>query len=273
MGPLLAEQLAALGVAAALVRQAVVTHAHPDHVMAVPALREMFPGVRVLASEAAARTLAAPKTVGFFRQVDEALTGALLRAGHIREAHRPKPLAEDRIAIDRVVGEGDVIALAGGAAFRVLATPGHSDCSLSFHQPKDGILVISDATGYYLPDQAYWWPNYFTGYGAYRASIRRLAGLGAEVLALSHNAAIKGAADVAAYFDGALAATEAYHARILREAKAGRSVRQMAEALGAEVHAKAGLLPLDFFQKNCGVLVKQSLREEGMAPEERPSGK
>jgi hypothetical protein len=43
-------------------------------------------------------------------------------------------------------------------------------------------------------------------------------------------------------------------------------MRQLAEELGAEIHQHTPLLPLDFFQKNCGLLVKQSLKHEGIAP-------
>lgn len=264
MGPLVLEQMAGLGIGRDCVRQVVVTHAHPDHVMAVPLFREAFPGVVVLASEAAARTLSAAKAVGFFRQVDAALTGALAKAGLITDAHHPAPLAEDRIVVDRVLKEGDAVTVGEGAAFGVLETPGHSECSLSFHEPQAGILIISDATGYYLPESSYWWPNYFADYGAYLGSMRRLADLGAEVLCLSHNAVVWGAADVRAYFDGAIAATEAYHARIVAQARAGKSVREIAGELGAQVYEKTQLLPLDFFQKNCSLLVKQSLRHEGM---------
>ena len=245
-----------------------ITHAHPDHVMAVPILREAFPGVKVLASEAAARTLAAAKAIAFFRQVDDTLTESLARAGRITEAHRPAPLAQDRIAVDRLLREGDTVSVDEGALFRVLETPGHSECSLSFHEPGAGVLVISDATGYYLPDPDFWWPNYFTGYEAYMNSIRRLAALGAGVLCLSHNAAIAGAPAVRAYFDGALAATQQYHERIVSEAGAGRSAREIAGQLGSEVYARTQLLPLDFFQKNCGLLVKQSFRYAGLEPDE-----
>jgi len=266
MGPLALEQIERLGIGRDFVKQVVVTHAHPDHVMAVPLFREAFPAVKVLASAAAARTLSAAKAIAFFRQVDEALTGWLAASGQITDAHRPRPLAQDAIAVDRLVKEGDAIAVDAAVSFRVLETPGHSECSLSFHEPAGGVLVISDATGYYMPEHNAWWPNYFVGYGAYLESIRRLAGLKAEVLCLSHNGAIKGAGDVRAYFVGALAATQAYHERIVGEARAGRSAREIAEQLGTEVHAKVRLLPLDFFQKNCGVLVKQSLRHAGLEP-------
>jgi len=268
MGPLLLQQMAKLGVAKEAITQVVVTHAHPDHVMAVPLFREVFPGVTVLASDIAAKTLAVEKAVAFFGKIDGALTASLLKAGLIAEEHRPRPLAESTIAIDRVIGEGDRIEVGTDASFAVLSTPGHSDGSLSFHEAAQGILIISDATGYYMPEHGYWWPNYFTDYGSYLSSIERLAGLRADTLCLSHNGAIQGAGDVASYFAGATAATTAYHERIVAAAKSGRPAREIAEELGAEVHEKTQLLPLDFFQKNCGILVKMSLRHEGIAPGE-----
>jgi len=265
MGPLMLQQMEGLGIGKGFVRQVVITHAHPDHVMAVPLFRQAFPGITVVASEVAAKTLAAEKAISFFRKVDDALANSLMKAGLIAEEHRPQPLAEKQIAVDRVIKDGDAIAVDVAVSFNVLETPGHSECSLSFHEPRERILIISDATGYYMPDHDYWWPNYFTGYGTYLSSMERVAELRAEVLCLSHNGVIKGAEDIKSYFSGAIAATREYHNRIIDEAKAGKSARQIAEALGAEVHEKTQLLPLGFFQKNCGLLVKQSLRHEGIS--------
>ncbi len=263
MGPLLKEQFASLELDPATVKQAIITHAHPDHVMAVPMFRELFPGVSVAASEIGAKTLDFEKAVSFFCQVDQALTGAMLQAGKITEEHKPEPLAEMKIAVDRTLTEGDKIEVAD-VVFDVLETPGHSDCSLSFHQPQRSILIISDASGYYMPEHNDWWPNYFSNYGAYVESIKRLAALDAETLCLSHNGVIRGKDDVAEYFQGTLASTEAYHGRIIDEIKGGRPFRDLAELLGTEIHAKAGLLPVDFFQKNCGLLVKHSMKHEGI---------
>ncbi len=105
VGKLLPQQLEALGVPGDSVRQVVVTHAHPDHVMAIPLFRALFPGVRVAASSVAAQTLAAEKAIAAFRDIDEALTGFLLRSRSIREEHRPEPLAEKKIAVDRLLKE------------------------------------------------------------------------------------------------------------------------------------------------------------------------
>ena len=267
VGPLLLEQLDKLEIDRDSIGQAVVTHAHPDHVMAVPLFRQAFPNVSVLASKTAAATLSVEKAVAFFENMDGALCGAMAAAGVIADEHRPKPLAEKQITVDRVIAEGDSVEVDEGIAFQVLETPGHSDCSLSFYEPAGKILVISDATGYYMPEPDEWWPNYFSGYEPYVASMRRLAALEAEVLCLSHNAAVKGAEAVRDYFDRVIVATEAYHRRIVDEVKAGKPPRELAGELGAEIHKKTGLLPLDFFQKNCGLLVKLSLKHEGIEPQ------
>ena len=264
MGPLVKEQLAELETGLPAVRQIVVTHAHPDHVMAVPLLRGLFPEAKVLASQAAADTLSSEKAVAFFAKMDGALTEALVQQGLVGAEHRPPPLAESTIPVDRVIGEGDCIEVDGGWTFQVLQTPGHSDCSLSFFEPRRKVLFVSDATGYYMPEHDCWWPNYFTDYDAYVRSIERLAGLGAEVLCLSHNAVVVGRDAVAQYFQRVLEATREYHERIVAEARAGRPARQIAETLGKDIYEKKPLFPLEFFQKNCALLVKLSLRHEGI---------
>ena len=264
MGPILDEQLQTLGVARNMVRQVVVTHAHPDHVMAIPVFREMFPGVSVIASESAAKTLQIEKAVSFFCKTDGALTDWLIGSGLMAEASRRAPRTENQIAVDRTVREGDKIEVDQGVAFRVLETPGHSHCSLSFHEPAENVLIISDATGYYMPDQDFMWPGYLTSYRDYLHSIERLAEIGAETLCLSHNAVIRGAEDVAAYFRRAVAETEQYHERIVVKAKSGASVPEIAAELGSDIFDRTGQLSLDFFSKNCALLVKQSLQHEGI---------
>jgi glyoxylase-like metal-dependent hydrolase (beta-lactamase superfamily II) len=263
---LVARQLTDLGIAAKTVTQAIVTHAHPDHVMAIPRFRAVFAELRVVASETAAKTLAAEKAVAFFHQIDEALFGSLVAMGRIGPEHRPAALADKQITVDRVVKEGDTVAI-GARSFDVLATPGHSECSLSFFDRASRALVASDATGFYVPERETWWPNYFAGYAAYLASMQRLAALDAEVLCLSHNGAVCGAESVRDYFARAIAATEAYHRRIVEQIRAGKAAGELAAELGREAYDFAPVLPAEFFQKNCSLLIKQSLKHAGLAAE------
>ncbi|MFA5191577.1 MAG: MBL fold metallo-hydrolase [Verrucomicrobiia bacterium] len=262
-GPVLAAQLAEFGVAPESVKQIVVTHGHPDHVMAVPAFRKMFPGAQVLASQIAAATMGNEKAIGFFTKIDGALTAWLLGKGAITENQRPQPLTELKMAVDRVLKEGDVVTV-GGLKFNVIATPGHSDCSLSFFEPTKKIAIVADVTGFYMPATKTWWPMYFSDYTACMNSNRRLAALGAEVVCLAHNAVISGADEVKKYFEGAIASAEAYHKRIIDAVKGGKDPRALAGELGIEVHAVTGSLPVDFFQKNCSLLIKNSMKHEGM---------
>jgi len=259
-GPVVAEQIAKLGIATDGVKQIIITHAHPDHVMAVPAFRSLFANATVCASEAAAGTLLVEKAIGFFTKIDGMLTAALIKAGSITEQHRPQPLAENRIPVDRTLSDGDTVTV-GEMKFNCLATPGHSDDSQSFHEPDRGILIIGDATGYYLPDSDYFWPNYFSDYGAYLESMKRLAALKTNVVCLGHNAVIKGTDAVSAFFNAAIAATEDWHTRILQATEdQSKDPGMIAADLGAEVYEKTQLLNLEFFQKNCELLTKQSVR-------------
>ena len=264
MGPVVAQQVESLALDADSVATIVVTHAHPDHVMAVPMLREIFPNASLCASKIAAGVMSAEKAIGFFCKIDKALTGALLAAGSIDEAHQPQPLAEMKIPVDEVIADGETVGVAG-ASFTVIESPGHSDCGLSFHDPAAGVLIISDATPYYVTEEDFWWPCYFTSYRAYVGSMRRLASLDAEVLGLGHNTAVTGTADIRAFFDGAIAATEAYHRRIVEEIGSGRTPDELANQLGEETYARTQLLPVEFFQKNCALLVQQSMKHAGLS--------
>jgi len=264
VGRLIMQQLDEMGLGGNYVKRLVVTHAHPDHVMAIPAFQKMNPEIKVLASEASAQTLGSEQAMTFFCGVDGALTDSLGKMGAIKEEHTPEPLSEMKITVDEIIKEGDTIDVDGQSSFSVIETPGHSYCSLSFYEASRKVLIISDATGYYMPELKYWWPNYFADYGKYISSMERLAKYDAEVLCLSHNGVIQGAEEIRNYFAGAIADTKEYHQRIIDEIKAGKDPRQLAGELGSEVYEKTQLLPLDFFQKNCGMLIKRSLKHEGM---------
>jgi len=92
--PTVKEQLAQLGVKKDAVQQIIITHAHPDHVMAVPGLRALLPHVMVSASGAAAGTLAVEKAVKFFGKIDGMLTQGLVEGGSVSEVPDAPPLIE-----------------------------------------------------------------------------------------------------------------------------------------------------------------------------------
>ena len=173
-------------------------------------------------------------------------------------------MAENRIAVDRMVREGDAIAVED-TSWTVLETPGHSDCSISLHERRAG---ADDLRRHRLLHAGRRTPGGRTtspSYAAYVRSIERLAGLEAEVLCLSHNGAICGRRGDPRLLRRrhrrhASSTTSGSWPRRRRASRSGRSPRNS----GAEIHGRLPVLPLDFFQKNCGLLVKQSLQHAGI---------
>ena len=266
VGPMFRDQLEQAGIDAGMIKQIILPHAHPDHVMAVPFLRTLCPEATVAASQAAAAMLSVEKAIAFFCKLDDAVSNWLIERGVATEEQRRPAFEPLQIAVDRKLTEGDAVTV-DGSSFQVIQTAGHSDCGLAFHETGQRILIISDAAPYYVPGTPNWWPCYFTGYAPFVESMQRLSGLDAEILCLGHQAAIRGADEIKTFFADAIAATEAYHNRIVEERQSGKSVREIAEQLGSEMHAVMPSLPLDFFQKNCGLLAKQSLRHAGVGEE------
>ena len=59
-------------------------------------------------------------------------------------------MGSEIVALDRVLSDGDSIAIDDDLSVRVIATPGHTRDSLSYYLPEKKILFASEAVG--LPD-------------------------------------------------------------------------------------------------------------------------
>ncbi|MBA2524963.1 MAG: MBL fold metallo-hydrolase [Pyrinomonadaceae bacterium] len=93
------------------VREIILTHMHPDHVGGVNSLREHFAGrVKVAAHRFTAQPLG------------------------------------DTVRVDRLIEDGDVIALIGSPriALRAMHTPGHARGHLCFYEAETGTLISGD---------------------------------------------------------------------------------------------------------------------------------
>lgn len=149
------------------VRLIVLTHAHPGHSGNAEALRRLT-GAPLAASEAVARELAHPPAPPRSRL--RALIGG---------AEPPEP-----VQVDRILEPGEVVDLAGGIA--VLGTWGHAPGHLSFHLLGPDALCLGDAasvgrSGLEAPPV-----RPCADLLAAAQSLRRLAAVGARVLAPGH---------------------------------------------------------------------------------------
>lgn len=122
------EAMTSLGSRPEDLKKILLTHQHDDHIGGLSGLVEWAPDAEVVASEHEAAVISGRR--GF----DPSSNPILRRA--MRNAKPPG------VPVDRVIGEGDVVA-----GFRVIPTPGHTTGHVSLLRDQDGLLFTADAFG------------------------------------------------------------------------------------------------------------------------------
>ena len=168
----------------------------------------------------------------------------------------PEPIEDYAFKVDSIVKEGDTIDLGGGIVWKVYETPGHSPCHIALFEEKEGTLALGDTTGFYVPEEDVFWPNYFESLERYCNSIRKLAALPAKRAVLSHNAVIEG--DVRGHLQKAMHATEQYHNELLERLAKGESAEEIAMEKARFVDSLTDIRPFKIMYDLSKVLIKNS---------------
>ncbi len=167
-------QIRAAGKRPGSVKRILVTHGHPDHVGALPRLKEMT-GAQVIASVKERAVIEGRKPIK--RKPLEKLSA-------LQRLTRPPRVTLKGTVVDRTVGDGDIVPEVMGG-LRVVATPGHTPGHISFWQPVRRVLfcgdVIAASLGMRLPS-----PSWTVDMDENRRSIQRLAELDAAIVCFGH---------------------------------------------------------------------------------------
>lgn len=115
-----------------------LSHTHYDHIGALPYIKDSYKEAIVIGAEHAAKVLRKPNALSLIKELGE--KAAELYAGKTIE------LSTKNMNIDQIVHDGDRIEL-GDRSLRVLETPGHTNCSLSYFMEPDMVLFASESTG------------------------------------------------------------------------------------------------------------------------------
>lgn len=163
-----------------------LTHAHFDHLGGLPYLRDKYPDLMVCGSPLCAELLADKELRSSFYQKNLQYAAAF-------EVEMPLSESEwcEKLVIDQVVADGDLIQLGDDVEVKVVGCPGHAEELVGYYVAEDCVLAAAEAVGGYSGRERVT-PCFTASYHSFLATIDRLAGLQINVLVLPHYGALTG---------------------------------------------------------------------------------
>jgi 2-aminobenzoylacetyl-CoA thioesterase len=131
-----------------------LSHSHYDHIGAVPYLRGIWSGVEVLAADYAEKILAKKSALQTIQELSR-------KAGQYYGKNQFIEYDDSLMKVDRKISEGDMFDL-GGITIRIIETPGHTKCSLSF-LVNEKVMFASETSGVISPAGKIY-PTFITSY-------------------------------------------------------------------------------------------------------------
>lgn len=173
-GASILKQIRASGRQLSDVKRILITHAHPDHIGALPLLAKET-GAEVIAHELEAPVIRGEREIP--RSDPAKLQG-------LQKLFRPPKTTPKPSPVHRTVVEGDLIDGPLGS-LQVLHTPGHAPGHICFWQAEKRVLITGDVVMHFrgirtLPR------GLFVDYEQNKAAIRRIAELPIEVACFGH---------------------------------------------------------------------------------------
>lgn len=163
-----------------------LTHAHFDHLGGVSEIRKNFPGIKLVGGRATSILLSDEKYIEeMYRRNLECAKATNYQLALSLEEWR------ESLHIDVIVGDGDSLDLGAGVSIAVVATPGHTEDSISYFVKPDGALVVGEAFGGFHT-RGVLTPCFMSDYEDYINSIEKLTSLEAKSICFAHSGAITG---------------------------------------------------------------------------------
>jgi glyoxylase-like metal-dependent hydrolase (beta-lactamase superfamily II) len=245
----------------------VILHSHFDHMMVFPALKQMYPWVKMVTSELNRAIFSSERIVAKIFDADRKMTRALMESGLISEAPNLSPYTS--FPFDISVEEGSTLDLGNGVGIKFFDAPGHAPDNLCAYQEKEGILFCSDAAGFYIPPD-FFRPNYWFSLEEAQKSLEKMKRLDPEVLCRGHYGSVTGKEMVKRHLQMASQAIEDFKIYVSENIQLGNSIEEIAEEV-TERFSKGflELFPPEENYRLWRLMIQRTLEHFGIEIEER----
>jgi glyoxylase-like metal-dependent hydrolase (beta-lactamase superfamily II) len=260
-------QLNQLNVPPEAISHLIILHAHFDHMMVFPTLKERYPWMKIVSSGLNQATFSSERIVAKIFDSDRKMTLALMERGLISEAPTLTPYAS--FPLDIPVEEGSILDLGRGIKIRFIETPGHAPDCLSASHEGEGILFCSDGAGFYTPPD-FFRPNYWYRLDEAEKSIDRMKTIDPDILCRGHYGAIAGREAVRKHLQMSRQSIEDFKAFVLEWIQRGGSVEEMTKEV-TQRYSKGflELFPPEDNSRLWRLLIQRTLEHFGIEMEER----
>lgn len=229
-----------------------LTHSHYDHVLGAPYILRRYPDAKVIAGEYVQKIFSKPTARATMRNLD--------RSAAAKEGVSDYEDLVDALKVDITVRDGDVVSC-GDMAFRVIALPGHTRCSIGFYLEENGLLLGVETLGVYFGRGSYL-PNYLVGYQMTLDSYQRARELNPQQMLIPHYGVVDHE-EVMDFLEGS-ERTSIETAMRIKEILSSGGSKEDAFAYFKEAYYTERIrpaYPIEAFKLNTGILIDLVARE------------
>jgi glyoxylase-like metal-dependent hydrolase (beta-lactamase superfamily II) len=173
------KQLKSFNIEEKKIKRIIILHSHFDHCGIISFFKRRWPWVSITASTRAKNLLDKPEVMERILSLNQ-----MLWTEHERVKQDKDIGTEfDRIIIDEVVKEGDILSC-DDLSMEVMEVPGHSSCSIAIYVPLEKAMFASDAGGIPFGDKIFTAAN--SNFDKYQESLQKMARYEIDVYLAEH---------------------------------------------------------------------------------------